>query len=57
VLSRTPPRAALWRVVTRLNEHHGAIAWVSLVGVALTDLYVRLVSMGVIADVRILRIF
>jgi hypothetical protein len=27
-------------------------AWVSLFGVALADLYVRLLSMGVIADLR-----
>jgi hypothetical protein len=27
-------------------------AWVSLVFVALTDLYVRLLSMGVISDLR-----
>jgi hypothetical protein len=31
---------------------HGEIAWVSLFGVALTDVYVRLVSTGVISDVR-----
>jgi hypothetical protein len=29
-------------------------AWISLVWVALTDLYVRLVSMGVIHDLRLL---
>jgi hypothetical protein len=27
-------------------------AWVSLIWVALTDLYVRLLSMGVISDLR-----
>ena len=44
---------ALWRAVTRLNEHHMFWAWVSLVVVGLSDLYVRLVSMGVIVDVRL----
>jgi hypothetical protein len=29
------------------------IAWVSLIGVALTDVYVRLVAAGVIADPRV----
>jgi hypothetical protein len=29
-------------------------AWCSLFGVALTDVYVRLCSMGVISDLRIL---
>jgi hypothetical protein len=29
------------------------IAWVSLIWVGLTDVYIRLLSMGVIKDVRI----
>jgi hypothetical protein len=37
-----------------LNERHGRIAWISLVVVALADLYVRLVSMGIITDLRLL---
>ena len=45
-------RYHLWKIANRLNEHHQLIAWVSLIGVALADLYVRLVSMGVIRDVR-----
>jgi hypothetical protein len=53
VLSRAPVRYKLWRIVSRLNEHHMQYAWVSLVGVMLTDLYVRLLSMGYISDVRI----
>lgn len=52
VFSRTATRHRLWRIVTRLNERHGALAWVSLVSVALADLYVRLASMGIISDVR-----
>jgi hypothetical protein len=47
-------RHALWRGVTLLNEHHMFWAWVSLVWVALADVYVRLVAMGVITDVRLL---
>lgn len=53
-LSRSPGRHGLWRFVTALNERHGAIAWVSLVGVGVADLYVRLVSMGIITDLRII---
>jgi len=52
VFSRAPVRYHLWKIANRLNEHHQLIAWVSLIGVALADLYVRLVSMGVIRDVR-----
>lgn len=40
----------LWRRVTFLNERHMPFAWVSLVWVGLTDVYVRLVSTGVIHD-------
>jgi hypothetical protein len=40
----------LWRRATWLNERHMPFAWVSLVWVGLTDLYVRLVSMGIIRD-------
>jgi hypothetical protein len=36
------------------NRRHMLWAWLSLFGVALADLYVRLVSMGVIADPRLL---
>jgi len=54
VFSRAPARYRLWRVVTRLNERHPLFAWLSLASVGLTDLYVRLVAMGVLRDVRIL---
>jgi hypothetical protein len=47
-------RLGLWRLTSALNTRHAQIAWVSLFGVALTDLYVRLLSMGVIADFRFL---
>ena len=46
-------RYRLWRGVSRLNARHGLFAWISLFGVALTDLYVRLVATGVILDPRI----
>lgn len=47
-------RHAVWRLVTRFNEHHMEWAWISLFWVGFADLYVRLVSMGIITDLRIL---
>lgn len=54
VFSTAPGRYRLWRFVTRLNERHPLFAWLSLFGVGLTDLYIRLLSMGVIRDLRLL---
>jgi hypothetical protein len=50
--STAPVRHRLWGFMSRLNHRHMQIAWVSLVGVALTDLYVRLVATGTIHDPR-----
>src|ERR1041384_3772791 len=52
--SKAPGRYSLWRGITRLNEKHPTFAWLSLFSVGLTDLYIRLVSMGIIRDLRIL---
>lgn len=49
-----PPRHSAWRGVTKLNEHHMFWAWISMISVALTDLYIRLVAAGVIRDIRLL---
>jgi hypothetical protein len=46
-------RHSLWKRVTFLNERHMAFAWMSLFSVALTDLYIRMVSCGSITDVRL----
>jgi hypothetical protein len=54
VFSRAPARYRVWHFVSRLNERHPMFAWLSLFSVGLTDLYIRLVSMGVIRDLRIL---
>jgi hypothetical protein len=54
VFSKAPAQYSLWRWITRLNERHPAFAWLSLFSVGLTDLYIRLVAMGVIRDLRIL---
>jgi hypothetical protein len=45
-------RHTLWSGVSKLNAHHMLFAWVSLFGVALTDLYVRMVASGTIHDIR-----
>jgi hypothetical protein len=54
VFSRTPGRYRVWHVLSWLNERHPTYAWLSLFSVGLTDLYIRLVSMGIIRDLRIL---
>jgi hypothetical protein len=51
--SKASSRYALWHVLSRLNEKHPNYAWLSLFSVGLTDLYIRLVSMGIIRDLRI----
>lgn len=43
----------LWSWISRLNLRHGLYAWLSLFSVIFTDLYIRLVAMGAIADPRI----
>jgi hypothetical protein len=47
-----PLRYRVWRGLTRLNARHGLFAWLSLFSVVVADLYVRLVAMGVIGDLR-----
>jgi hypothetical protein len=44
------PRYGLWRGSSWLNERHMAFAWCSLVWVALTDLYIYLVSSATVRD-------
>jgi hypothetical protein len=46
--SKHPVRFWFWGVVTKLNRRHMQLAWASLIFVALTDVYVRLVSSGTI---------
>lgn len=51
--SRTPFRRLryrLWEIFTVANEHHKLWAWVSLITVGLTDLYIHLVANGNIVD-------
>ena len=46
-------RHRLWRGVTRLNGKHMQWAWISLVSVGLTDLYIRLAAAGVFHDPKL----
>jgi len=48
------PRRQTWSVVSLLNEHHMAWAWWSLLFVCLADFYVRMCSMGLFHDPRLL---
>jgi len=50
--SKHPIRYWMWTQVSKLTAKHMQIAWTSLVFVALTDLYVRLVASGTITDLR-----
>ena len=54
VFSKARGRYGLWKGFTKLNENHMLFAWISLFGVGLSDAYVRLLSMGVFHDLRIL---
>jgi hypothetical protein len=53
-LSCSPLGHGTYSCVTRLNSRHMMWAWLSLFSVGLSDLYVRLCSMGVWSDVRIM---
>ena len=52
-LSRSPGRAVSYRCVSCLNRGHMRWAWMSLIWVGFSDIYVRLCSMGVWTDWRI----
>lgn len=53
-LSGRPVRRRAYDCVSCLNRGHMRWAWLSLFGVALADLYVRLCSMGVVTDLRLI---
>jgi hypothetical protein len=48
------PRHGVWRTSSWLNSHHMGWAWWSLFAVCSADLYVRLCSMGLLHDLRLL---
>jgi hypothetical protein len=47
---RTRARYSLWQRTTWMNLFHMRWAWASLISVAVADLYVHLLAMGVLAD-------
>ncbi len=48
-----PLSLRLWRFVSVLNVRHGIYALTSLVSIGVTELYIRLLAMGVLSDPRI----
>ena len=54
VLSGSPMRKSCYDCVSGLNRKHMLWAWVSMFYVGFVDLYIRLCSMGVWTDWRIL---
>jgi hypothetical protein len=53
-LSAAPVQQTAYRCATCLNQRHMLFAWMSLVWVAFSDIYVRLCSMGLWKDWRLL---
>ncbi len=53
-ISKRAARFKIYQFVSRLNTRHMLFAWLSLFWVGFTDLYVRLCSMGIWHDLRIL---
>jgi hypothetical protein len=53
-LSKRPTRLKVYNCVSCLNSNHMRWAWLSLFSVGFSDLYVRLCSMGIWTDWRIL---
>jgi hypothetical protein len=48
--SKHPIRYKLWTLVSRLNTKHQNFAWVSLIWVAFSDFFVRMVASGTITN-------
>jgi hypothetical protein len=53
-MSAAPVRECAWRGVSCLNRRHMLWAWCSLFSVGFSDIYVRMCSMGIWTDWRIL---
>jgi hypothetical protein len=53
-VSKAPTCHAMYRGCSKLNKRHMLFAWASLFSVMFADVFVRLVSMGVWKDVRII---
>jgi hypothetical protein len=53
-MSESPTCQKMYKGCSALNKRHMMWAWISLVGVMFADVYVRLCSMGIWRDLRIL---
>jgi hypothetical protein len=53
-ISKSPISQACYNCSSGLNKRHMLFAWCSLFSVGLTDVYIRLCSMGVLTDMRLL---
>jgi len=53
-VSKSPVCDFAYACASSLNGRHQLFAWCSLISVMATDVYIRLCSMGVITDLRIL---
>jgi hypothetical protein len=52
-MSKSPTCEMAYACVSGLNGRHNLFAWLSLISVMSSDLYVRLCSMGVLTDLRL----
>ena len=51
--SRHPIRYRAWTFVSKLNQRHMQLAWVTLATLMITDAYIALVASGAFNDPRI----
>ena len=52
-VSKSSMRSTCYNCSSALNGRHMLFAWMSLFSVALSDVYIRLCSMGILTDVRL----
>lgn len=53
IMANKPAQRTAYSCVSCLNRRHMLFAWLSLVWVGFSDIYVRLCSMGILTDLRI----
>lgn len=53
-IAKLRPGYKMWRFSTYFNENHMQWAWLSLFSVGFTDVYIRMCSLGIWTDLRIL---
>jgi hypothetical protein len=44
----------IWSKISKLNVHHGKFFWASLISIWAWDLYIRLLSYGIVSDYRVI---